>query len=213
MVWRKARMRTPFPLLEGWAFMGTIGLMHERVDLRSLPLEADGASSGVTDRGDEMEKSPVGWSFAKQVFIARAAAMLLTEWTIDLMDGQCRLHVHRLWAASRTRLAAHGVSRSMYADAVGPLESAQQTRFERYAGALLGWRLLPETVGDFHPAHALIMTCALLRAAEEAVTLPLHANLFFPDHRPRDYIFPSLRTTMTIATTGITFEDTTCFGA
>ncbi|KAL1728850.1 hypothetical protein EV714DRAFT_285462 [Schizophyllum commune] len=181
MVWRKARMRSPCapcsPVLDEWAFMGTIGLMHGRIDLRSLPLEADGVCSD-TDRGDEMEEYP-----------PRCCS---NEWTIDLIDGQ--------------------LSRSTYANAVGPLASAEQTRFERYAGALLGWRLLPETVGDFYPAHALIMTCALLRAAEEAVTLPLHANLFFPDHRPRDYIFPSLRTTMTIATTGITFEDTTCFG-
>ncbi|KAI4523454.1 hypothetical protein K525DRAFT_282625 [Schizophyllum commune Loenen D] len=179
--------------------MGVIGLMHERVDLRSLPLEADGASSGVTDRGDEMEKSPVGRSFAKQLFIARAAAMLLTEWTIDLMDGQCRLHVHRLWAASRTRLAAHGVSRSMYADAVGPLESAQQTRFERYAGALLGWRLLPETVGGYRRFNR----CMLLFGSSRGMFTELTA----------------MRRTLglwawrRLPTTGITFEDTTCFGA
>ncbi|KAI5890667.1 uncharacterized protein SCHCODRAFT_02601136 [Schizophyllum commune H4-8] len=275
MGWRKAHMRSPcapwyrIPFLEEWASMGGIGRMLERIDLRSLPLEADGACSGgrrwmslyrsrtvlglmmkVTDRGDELEKYPVGWSSRNKSQLHAQPRRCYNEWTIDLIDGHCRLHVEfTAFVRPRGLGPAHRVSRSMYARGVGPLESAGQTRFDRYAGALLGWRLLPETV-----VHALILSCNLTRAAEEASTQPMRCmvlfgssrgifteltamrrplglwawrrlpNLFFPDHRPQgdhpttlnvvqDLIFSSPRETMTIATTGITFEDSTCFGA
>ncbi|KAI5826431.1 hypothetical protein K523DRAFT_394561, partial [Schizophyllum commune Tattone D] len=100
-------------------------------------------------------------------------------------------------------------SKPLYARGVGLLESAEQARFDRYAGALLGWRLLPETVGDSaerpDAVRALRMAhtrrfnrCMLLFGSSRGMfteltamrrTLGLWAwrrlpNLFFPDHRP-----------------------------